>query len=715
VDMESRLDWLSPKVRIFATNYICSAIVCTAALAMAALFYQGDAETQFMKLSSDAIIYEAPTVEFSAPLPHTKEAAAQKQKQPNLHMHSNSPPRGWKWATPEAAFKALPLGKGIHTEKQLAQHIKLDSPKSQNTHVPNESPPKNTTVHAAGSKVQQAQQGVAQHEAPQTTETTEETKCKESFGFLPCSDSLGGAIVLMLFYGGVLMFAAGLIGDGGEAVLDHGIMSPAIIGGVLLPILGAVPDAIIIAMSALASDAKLAERKVSVGVGTLAGSTVMLLTVAVAGGLHKGRCDLGPDGEAIEQTFLGEKFKAGTPNPREWENWCQQLRTTGITHERSVLNVKYFMMLTSMLYISAQSCSWAFGPAAAATKVGCLVNAGCCFGLLAVYLVVNLMTDNGADKQEVVKETRILGALQDFHVQGQSGLAVMDPVTHKCNRSAVKEIFLAFDLDNNGTLDEREVDRFVTVLWAANEMAVPPYVLQELKAAQGEKVRASRSGKDIEAQTSKGRGFVGCFSAARPATTEAGHSILNIDQDVFVESVSKLLEEENRKLQEEGSDEDGPMSVTHALLSILLGTILVALFSDGVVSAIDAFGKQTGIPNFIIGFIVCPFASNASELFSSLQFAGAKKRRNISVTFSQIYAACTMNNCLCLGVLLLMVYIRNLTWDYAAEVACIIFATFAIGLGTCTTTIKYSFALWALLVYPLSLTVVEAMHLGGLK
>jgi hypothetical protein len=36
---------------------------------------------------------------------------------------------------------------------------------------------------------------------------------------------------------------------------------------------------------------------------------------------------------------------------------------------------------------------------------------------------------------------------------------------------------------------------------------------------------------------------------------------------------------------------------------------------------------------------VTPFASNASELVSSLKFASGKRRKNISLTFSQVYGA----------------------------------------------------------------------------
>ena len=48
--------------------------------------------------------------------------------------------------------------------------------------------------------------------------------------------------------------------------------------------------------------------------------------------------------------------------------------------------------------------------------------------------------------------------------------------------------------------------------------------------------------------------------------------------------------------------------------------------------------QASGIPAFYVAFCVTPFASNASELVSSLLFARRKRRKNISLTFSQARA-----------------------------------------------------------------------------
>lgn len=114
--------------------------------------------------------------------------------------------------------------------------------------------------------------------------------CRETYGIFPCSTSLSGNMFLILVYGYLLFTAAKLISEGSELLLE--VMNPGLIGGLLLPIVGALPDAALIFASGANSSVEEAQQEVLVGVGVLAGSTSMVLTVAWAGSLVAGRCDL---------------------------------------------------------------------------------------------------------------------------------------------------------------------------------------------------------------------------------------------------------------------------------------------------------------------------------------------------------------------------------------------------------------------------------------
>merc|ERR1711968_317375 len=122
-------------------------------------------------------------------------------------------------------------------------------------------------------------------------------------------------------------------------MLDLNICPPSIIGGVILPVLGAVPDAAIIFVACFGhGNAEEDERKVQVGIGTLAGSTIMLITIAFVGSLWMGRCDI-VNGIAVDETLDGEPFDNSqdfcvTNNPGAI---CRQAYTTGITYEAPVI------------------------------------------------------------------------------------------------------------------------------------------------------------------------------------------------------------------------------------------------------------------------------------------------------------------------------------------------------------------------------------------
>ena len=69
-----------------------------------------------------------------------------------------------------------------------------------------------------------------------------------------------------------------------------------------------------------------------------------------------------------------------------------------------------------------------------------------------------------------------------------------------------------------------------------------------------------------------------------------------------------------------------------------------------------------------------------------------------------------MNNTLCLGVFLALIYFRELTWDFSSEALVILLVCVIMGLFT---SFRTSFPLWtclvAYLLYPLTLAVVYVL------
>lgn len=69
-------------------------------------------------------------------------------------------------------------------------------------------------------------------------------RCKQTQRVLPCSTTVFGNVFLILVYGYLMFFAARLLYDGSEILV--GVQSPGLTGGVFLPLISSLPDAVII-------------------------------------------------------------------------------------------------------------------------------------------------------------------------------------------------------------------------------------------------------------------------------------------------------------------------------------------------------------------------------------------------------------------------------------------------------------------------------------
>uniref|UniRef100_A0A2N9GHG9 Sodium/calcium exchanger membrane region domain-containing protein n=1 Tax=Fagus sylvatica TaxID=28930 RepID=A0A2N9GHG9_FAGSY len=119
---------------------------------------------------------------------------------------------------------------------------------------------------------------------------TESSTCEQTYGFLPCTTTVMGNIFLIAVYGYFMFLAASYLSHGSELLLE--ILGPGIVGGLFLPILGTLPDAMLILVSGISGTTETAQSQVSIGMGLLAGSTVILLTLIWGSCVIVGKCDL---------------------------------------------------------------------------------------------------------------------------------------------------------------------------------------------------------------------------------------------------------------------------------------------------------------------------------------------------------------------------------------------------------------------------------------
>jgi Ca2+/Na+ antiporter len=462
-----------------------------------------------------------------------------------------------------------------------------------------------------------------------------------------------------------------MIADGSELLLE--ILDPGLIGGLVLPVLGALPDALIILVSCLGGTQEQVQQQVAVGVGTLAGSTIMLLTVPFAGSLLLGRCDI-IKGKAKDKTLT-----------RTWDPVG-----TGVTTDGDVPWNAIIMMGTGLTYIVVQGPAFVWQAenwvsAATAAKVeGYFALAGffiaaTLFFAYGIYMVVN--TKQQMKKMEEARKKLVM------HRVLISMLKVSE------NKEARKH--LEKFASRSDVLKDEETGRIIPDMakFGGKWRATTKNLLDG--NVNGEEQEPEHT-EMVGASTPRSRSSF--HQSSGPHSLVASLEAVDDASDSEAESESEYAEWSKSRI------------IMRSATLMIAGTAIVAFFSDPMVGAISEFAVLVRISPFYIAFVLTPIASNASELISSLLFAMGKKKRNASLTYGALYGAVTMNNTMCLAIFLFMVYWRGIKWDFSAEVSVILMTTAVVGLIGLRTTLRTFWALPVILMYPLSLAVVFALE-----
>ncbi|CAL9180233.1 unnamed protein product [Musa hybrid cultivar] len=506
--------------------------------------------------------------------------------------------------------------------------------------------------------------------------------CEPTYGFLPCTTTVVGNLFLVLVYGFLMFKAATYLSSGSELLLQ--ILGPGIVGGLFLPILGALPDAMLILVSGLSGSKETAQSQVLIGMGLLAGSTVMLLTLLWGSCVVVGKCDLSDSSTSVDlQDTRGFSLFA-----------------SGISTDVQTSYAARIMAISVVPFIIVQLPRIFKFPSG--QRLAVLVALIVAIALLLSYCLYQVLQPWIQRRRlEFAKHRLVMsGILKHVHTQSLGHL--MDDYG-KPNLHVIKKLFHKVDLDKNQSISRSELRALIIGL------------------------KMGEIDLDKDGAVDK---VMNEFDTSRDD---------NIQEEEFIEGISKWIDEAYRSVAFSGSysqklhhfhmkarnehnmlhdqseeAEDGTGSPAwicfKAILLLVLGTFIAAVFADPLVDAVDNFSSATKIPSFFISFIAMPLATNSSEAVSAIIFASRKKQRTASLTFSEIYGGATMNNVLCLAVFLSLVYVRHLTWDFSAEVLVILVVCIVMGIFT---SLRTTFPLWtcfvAFLLYPLSLVLVYVL------
>ncbi|KAL5081582.1 hypothetical protein RYX36_010003 [Vicia faba] len=519
------------------------------------------------------------------------------------------------------------------------------------------------------------------------TDPVAESACEQTYGFLPCTTTVLGNLFLIIVYGFLMYTAATFLSNGSELLLE--ILGPGIVGGLFLPILGALPDAMLILVSGLSGSAEVAQSQVAVGMGLLAGSTVLLLTIIWGTCVIVGKCDI-EDSIALDSTDTrGFSLSGSGVSTDIWTSYAARIMVISVVpflivqlpqmlNSTSGRHLAVLIGLVISVCLLISYCLYQiFQPWIQKRKLEYIKHKHVILGLLRhlkMRSLGRLLKDNGEPNTEVIKKLfATIDENKDGHLTHGEMTALVVGIQFEeidlDHNDAVTRIMADFDTSRNQLIDEAEFVNGVS-RW--------------LQGARRSKVQ----GGDAGAHTVK---FLSDFHTE----TKREHDLLDVggqgDEETEVIENARWI------------------SIKAGLL-LLLGALIAAAFADPLVGAVNDFSDATSIPAFFISFIFLPLATNSSEAVSAIIFASRDKRQTASLTFSEIYGAVTMNNVLCLSVFLALVYVRGLTWDFSSEVLVILIVCVVMGAFASFRTV---FPLWtsilAILLYPFSLALVYVL------
>jgi len=550
----------------------------------------------------------------------------------------------------------------------------------------------------------------------------------------PSEVGVSGLAWLLISYGYLLYYASNLISEGSDLLLLVPSLA-GLVGSVVLPLLGAVPDGAIMLFSGL-GDIEEAQETLSVGVGALAGSSIMLLTVPWALSIYHGRVDFsGPD---LTPNYKGSPKVTPGISPR----------VTGVSLSPEIHHGSRMMMMTTLPYfliqvpayfitgdresVSAKEHFWAFS--------GFFV----CVGFFVYYLFTQVkMSNDSAHKikrMAIIKESlmkgkmSLSGALGDqinfvekrrasLQKSSLSNLKYSDqepereeepsPEVKDLLTGILRDAFLGYDVDGDETLSKKEFRLFLTDF----HEGIPSDHVAEI-FSQFDRDNSDSIDYDeficacyVIIKQANAKGAVMQPMAERPQTvTRHSRHVaekLNEDDDVDEEEeVPEDLTQLSPEAQQEAIKK-------RAFTMLFIGTALVLIISDPMVDVLSEVAVRINVPSFYVAFILAPLASNASEVIASQHYAAKKTRKTITVALTALEGAASMNNTFCLAIFMALIFFRGLAWQYSAETISILVVQFVIGIWALQDKMSTFHAYIIISIFPLSIVLVAVMeHFG---
>ncbi|XP_022894025.1 sodium/calcium exchanger NCL2-like [Olea europaea var. sylvestris] len=495
--------------------------------------------------------------------------------------------------------------------------------------------------------------------------------CEHQYGFLPCAENAGGYIFQILIYQGLIMFGEKELTAGSRVLFN--ILGASNIVGIIFRILVGLPAILIMIVSGVFSSKEEAQSKVSLGVGIYAGITVFTLT------LQWGVCVIFGRRKLAEQSTSSHAEVAQTSsNCLLAKEVITELKDTGVTIDEETRRIAGIMLLSLIPYTIIQLVD--IFKISFETHVVILILLILSSAMLLLYFVYQVMNPWMQQKSLAYTkyETLRTGFLQHMQRHGK----LIDE-HGELNVPVIQTLFDEADNDANNTITKDEIESLMHDLINKGEMNVDKqFAVSELM-----KVFDFNHDGSINHQEFANGCKKWFIETKKPTKIDDNSS-----------SIPKIV---NEKVVH---GESLVWTFIKSILQVLLGIVAMTCLGEPLTTNILQLSHSMNVPSFAISFVVVPLAMNCRAAIAAISPASHKSEKSASLTFSEIYGEVVMSNISNLTALLAIVYAKDLTWDYSAEVLTVLVVCAIVGILAYS---RDSYPLWtcllAFFLYPFSL------------
>ncbi|KAK7335104.1 hypothetical protein VNO80_26875 [Phaseolus coccineus] len=545
------------------------------------------------------------------------------------------------------------------------------------------------------------------------------------YGFLPCSNNILGHLFLILVYEYLLFHGESYLATGGEQIFK--ILGPGVFGASAFDILGALPESLILVVTGLSSDKESAQEYASTGVGyditmdiprffhfSSAARNVTLMVALI-----------------VAVTFLISYFLYQVFKPQ-----IEKTRLEYIKHHDLILRIFERVEKQTLQKILAEDGT----PNVAAIS--------------GLYHEINQHGGNDLLASEV-KELFFRNKLTDTNIKEEQIADLLKVFDRNGDQIITKEEFVTgltdyinqtkHALDRQCLPKESLSNMYKTFIkpWielVRKERELKEHLISEvLKHAQNDMVGRLQNddrtpdkaaikrlfeeidvNKDNHISRSELEKVVkdiqfNKFVDAQEAVTKLAQDLdLNGDDEIskteFIEGLTKWINSDssraaNSKSSSQGirktwedvervmkeKQTNGASAWLTAIGYVVLGVTMLALLAEPLIASVQKFSEEAGISSFFISLILVPLATNFREATSAIKEASHKKSSNTSKTIYEIYGAVFMNNILGFVVISILIYMREISWQFSADVLVVAIVCAVMGLTAC---FRPTFPLW---------------------